>query len=105
LQAYEKNGFMPNIVFSPTEPTAYLKLACQGVGIALHPEHWRNFIEINDSLVEIPIIAPELYWEICLTYNNTRIRTPNEKLFIQHILAYYRNRTAVSSLQSPEPLG
>ena len=88
INSFIENKYRPNIIFTTNEPYAFRQLVQQKAGLGICPSHFKNFFEGDDSLVIRPFKRNPR--QIYLAYSNTRLRTPNEKLFIEFIMRYYK---------------
>ena len=99
---FRKQGISPQYVFAPTEIQDFWQLASDFDAISIFPENWFRKLVKSDDYHFARIEDPDLKLQYCIGYNNSRIRTPNEKLFYNYTLDYLKRcSNAPASSGSP----
>ena len=88
----KKKGIVPQYIFAPTEIQDFWQLASDFDAISIFPENWFRKLVKSDDYHFARIEDPDLKLQYCIGYNNSRIRTPNEKLFYNYTLDYLKRR-------------
>ena len=85
-RALRQNGITPDYVFAPTEIQDFWQTASDFDAISIFPKNWFRKLVSTDEFHFARIDDPDLKLQYCIAYNNTKIRTPNEKLFYNYVL-------------------
>ena len=89
--ALNQNGISPDYVFAPTEIQDFWQTASDFDAISIFPKNWFRKLVSSDEFHFARIDDPDLKLRYCIAYNNTRIRTPNEKLFYNYVLDHLKD--------------
>jgi DNA-binding transcriptional LysR family regulator len=90
LRIFREMGYRPNILFTSNEPLMHYQFVRQNAGVVISPSaHWNhNFRDEDRPFVIIPLKTEP--GKILIAYNDTRLLTPNEKLFVDYFVEYYK---------------
>ena len=88
---FKENDVSPQYVFAPTEIQDFWQTASDFDAISIFPKNWFRKLVASDEFHFAEIDDPALKLQYCIAYNNSKIRTPNEKLFYNYVLDYLEN--------------
>ena len=86
----KENDVTPQYVFAPTEIQDFWQTASDFDAISIFPQNWFRKLVKSDEFHFARIDDPNLKLQYSIGYNNSKIRTPNEKLFYNYVLEYLK---------------